>query len=338
MKKALIITAVLFVISSLLVVVSAVALGADAIPKLIDSIKEGGILEKIENGGELFENIENGANEFADKFKDGVENYVGDGMFNGRNFSIIGNDNYCIGGERADGLDVSSLSEIRIRNDVGSIKLVMTDNSKMSASYNLYSDKTNANPDEYELILFAENYDIWLKSDRNIKGCVSELTVEIPRTFDGTVYIESAVGDVQIKEVQLAGDLKVKVDVGEISASDSIVGGADFKVETGNISIAPDFKTLNEASYKVEIGSVEYTLPYGRYVEVSYSVNAGGADIDVLDGIEGITVEQTSGVGSDGVQTSGQIQGANPENPATISTLLPVNIEVGIGSIEFKLK
>jgi hypothetical protein len=189
MKKAIIITAVLFVISSLLVVISAVALGADAIPKLIVTIKEGGILEIIENGGELFDNIENGANEFADKINDGAENYVGDGMFNGRNFSIIGDDEYCIGGERADGLDVSSLNEIRIRSDVGSVKLVMTDNSKMSASYNLYSDKTNANPDEYELILFAENYDIWLKSDRNIKGCVSELTVEIPVDYDGVMGV-----------------------------------------------------------------------------------------------------------------------------------------------------
>ncbi|MDO4847164.1 MAG: hypothetical protein Q3968_03415 [Clostridiaceae bacterium] len=337
MKKALIITAVLFVISSLLVVVSAVALGADAIPKLIDSIKEGGILEKIENGGELFENIENGANEFSDKVKDGAENYVGDGMFNGRNFSIIGDDEYCIGGERADGLDVSSLKEIRIRSDVGSVKLVMTDNSKMSASYNLYSDKTNANPDEYELILFAENYDIWLKSDRNIKGCVSELTVEIPVDYDGAILIESAIGDVKIKDVEL-GDLKVKVDVGEITASAGTVASADFKVETGNITVAPDFVTSVSASYKVEIGSVEYALPYGRFVDVAYSVKTGGAETEELDSVEGITVEQSMNVGSGGVQTAGHVRGANPENPSAVSAVLPVNIEVGIGGIEFKLK
>ena len=337
MKKALISTAVLFVISSLLVVVSAVALGADAIPKLIDSIKEGVILEKIENGSELIDNIENGANEFADKIKDGAEDYVGDGMFNGRNFSIIGNDEYCIGGERADGLDVSSLREIRIRSDVGSIKLVMTDNSKMSASYNLYSDKTNANADEYELILFAENYDIWLKSDRNIKGCVSELTVEIPVDYDGAILIESAIGDVEIKDVEL-GDLKIKVDVGEIKASASTVASADFKVETGNISVAPDFITSTGASYKTQIGSVEYALPYGRFVDVSYSVKTGGAETEALDSVEGITVEQSMNVGSDGVQTEGHVKGTNPERFSAVSAVLPVNIEVGIGGIEFKLK
>ncbi len=338
MKKALIITAVLFVISSLLVVVSAVALGADAIPKLIDSIKEGGILEKIENGGELFENIENGANEFADKIKDGAENYVGDGMFNGRDFSIIGDDEYCIGGERADGLDVSSLKEIRIRSDVGSVKLVMTDNSKMSASYNLYSDKTNANPDEYELILFAENYDIWLKSDKNIKGCVSELTVEIPVDYDGAILIESAIGDVEIKDVEL-GDLKVKVDVGEITASAGTVTSADFKVETGNITVAPDFVTSVGASYKTEIGSVEYAVPNVPNVDIVYSVKTGGTNIDEVDSVMGITIDQSADVGLDGMQTTGKITARTPGICSVIpEDLYTVNIEVGIGSIEFKIK
>lgn len=341
MKKALIITAVLFVISSLLVVVSAVALGADAIPKLIDSIKEGGILEKIENGGELFENIENGANEFADKVKDGAENYVGDGMIDGRDFSIIGNPDLQISGDRATSLDISNKESIVIHADVADVVIKTTDDKFMSAQADVYSKKNDVVTGGYEMIFFKDGYDVYLKSDKHIKDAVCELTVEIPESYKGKVVVSVDVGSIEFDEVALE-ELEASVHVGDITADLLSVNNAKLLVDTGNIDIGKSFFCLRSLEANVRIGEVSYIVPESRKVDINYCVETGGVDVEKLDTTD-FAITSTSEAGLSGVNTSGKIIGsygdeAEDNHSEAIDKVLAVKIEVVIGSIEFDIQ
>ena len=336
MKKAIIITAIIFIISSIATLCFAVALGSEAIA---DFVKDNGasLKEHLHSGEEFFNYITDSETDIGGVIQDGVEKFIdGAEVFSNTDFSIIGNSEYNVAGEKASDISVEDKEELRIFADVASVVIKTTEDATMSVSNDIYSKSSPANTDDYTLLIDDEGYDVYLKAKKNNRNTVSELTVEIPQDYDGKIIVECSVGNITIDGALLeAAGIDATVNVGNITAKNSTVNNASLSADTGNITVTSDFTCLNsELRIKTDIGSVEYSMPAGRNVDVIYNINTGSAETAELNGADGITVTKNSQAGTNGTESSGSVKGGNATNTDNV---LNVSIEVSIGNIEFKL-
>lgn len=328
MKKAIIITAVIFLVACISTLGFGVALGTDAIKDYINN-ETNPIIDFFE-GKDFDFDIDADAEKFAH----------GD-FLNENDFGIIGKEEYYIGGGSDSSIDVSEKEEIRIHADVASVVVKTGETEVMFAGYSVYSKNSTADVGEYEFMLDEQGYDVYLKSDKNIKDSACELVIEIPVSYEGKVTVDCDVGNVSIEDVNLSEnaeksvDFDVKVNVGSIKAIKSTVNSAKLSVGTGSVEVFSDFNCVTPLDIKVEIGSVEYGMPTGRSINLIYNINTGSADTEEIDGVDGIELTEMSQAGLSGVEASGSIKGS--AGVSAVSLTLSVNIEVGIGNIEFKI-
>ncbi|HAQ63235.1 MAG TPA: hypothetical protein DCR23_02115 [Ruminococcaceae bacterium] len=328
MKKAIIITAVIFLAACISTLGFGVALGTDAIANY----------------------IQNGTNPIVEYFGDGrfdididdtLEGFADGDFLNGKEFDIIGNQNYYVGGGSDSAIDVSEKEEIRIHADVASVVVKTGETDVMFAGYSVYSKKGTADVGEYEFMLDEQGYDVYLKSDKNNKDSACELVIEIPVSYEGKVTVDCDVGNVSLADINLSEnaeksvDFDVKVNVGSIKAIKSTVNSAKLSVGTGSVEVFSDFNCVTPLDIQVETGSVEYGMPTGRYINLIYNINTGSADTEEIDGVDGIELTELSQAGLSGAEASGSIKGS--AGVSAVSLTLSVNIEVGIGNIEFKI-
>lgn len=330
MKKAIIVTLIIFIIASLVTVFSAATLGAGALKQIVESIEDGTFSEKLENSGivDVIDEIENGFD-----YDDGSPAFNSD-LLQGRDFDIIGIPDYQISGDRATEIDISEKQELTVHADVARVVIKSTTDKTMTVTANVYSAKKDVVTGGYEMILFDKGYDVYLKSDKNLKDAVGELTLEIPESYKGKVTVTVGVGELVIRDAKLE-TLDAGVDVGEISAESAAVNAAVLTVDTGEIEIGKGFNCFTSLNVKNQIGSVEYDLPEGRIVDINYSVKTGAAQTDGLEDA-GFTVTGTAETGLDGITSTGRITGSYGDT--AVSAVMNVTVEVGIGNIEFDVK
>lgn len=328
MKKAIIITAVIFLAACISTLGFGVALGTDAIKDYINN-ETNPIIDFFEG------------RDFDFDIDADAENFSHGDFLNENDFGIIGKEEYYIGGGSDSAIDVSEKEEIRIHADVASVVVKTGETEVMFAGYSVYSKNSTADVGEYEFLLGEQGYDVYLKSDKNIKDSACELVIEIPVSYEGKVTVDCDVGNVSLEDINLSEnaeksvDFDVKVNVGNIKAIKSTVNSAKLSVGTGSVEVFSDFNCVTPLDIKVEIGSVEYGMPTGRNINLIYNINTGSADTEEIDGVEGIELTEMSQAGLSGVEASGSIKGS--AGVSAVSLTLSVNIEVGIGNIEFKI-
>lgn len=326
MKKAIIITAVLFVLSSLVTVFSAVALGANGLSQLADYVRDNGGIEAFYPDSDEDEGV-------IDGFVGDIEDRFNSRMLDGRDFSIIGNPDYQISGDKATSLDISDKQELTVKADVAKVIIKSTSDAFMSVSADVYSSKRDAVTGGYDLILFDEGFDVYLKSDRNLKDAVGVLTLEIPESYKGKITVNVGIGELVTDGAKLDA-LEAKVDVGEISAANASMDSAALYVSTGEIDIAKSFNCFTSLTADTQIGSIEYNLPEGRLTDIEYSVKTGSVETDGLEQA-GFTVTGTTQAGFESVSSSGKISGSYGDT--AVDTVLKVFLNTGIGDVEFNV-
>ncbi|MBE6827213.1 MAG: hypothetical protein E7514_01190 [Ruminococcaceae bacterium] len=324
MKKAIIITAIIFIISSVLCVCLGVAEGA----KFIRDYDKGKFSEEINDIGDFVRKITSGG-DFSENFTDisheNIKSNI-EQLFEGRDFSIFGQYENIIGSEKVDGIDISGKTEIKIKADVGSVKIVGTDDGTMSASYDIYSRKADADASAFSLGTDTNGYDIYASGDKDVKAaCLAELTVEIPSDFEGKVTVECNIGEIAIDSAEFKA-VSAEVQTGSIEIADTVAESAELNVHTGEIEILSESGGLTLVNAKVGTGSIEYTVPFNGKTEIDYSVHMGSAE---LDGLNPREYDLTSG----GISESGD--GTIVIGESEDGNYVKANLTVDMGSIEF---
>lgn len=122
MKKGIIVTAIIFIVSSILVIVSAVALGASGISQLVGYLRSDDSTNLRQGVGEFAGRIAESAEMFGEKVEDSAEDFADKhDLFDGRDFAAIGNPDLQIAGDRASSIDVSDKDEIIIHADIAQV-------------------------------------------------------------------------------------------------------------------------------------------------------------------------------------------------------------------------
>ena len=302
MKKAIIVTLTVFVISAIVTVCLAVGLGANAFKEVFDN--SGSFAEMLDNFEDRFDSVEDGIEDRFDPELENKENIIETLVLDGFEFN---NDT------------------VRIGCDAAEIIIIPSSDEKLSAKTDIYSFKEISN--EYDVHKDYNGYDIYItKIDGTVKS-LAKATVYIPGTVKNIV-VESDVADVKINNMTFA-DIDISVGAGEVEIENTTVDNCNITVNTGEVELDNNFKAEKSLNVEVNTGEISYKLPHSQNAVINYSVNTGSAE--AKDGLSGYKAFDSDGNAVTVIKRSGKLESeSGTENAVT------VNFDVNVGEIDFK--
>ena len=300
MKKALISTAVIFIISAVVCLCSGTALGARAIRNYAKSEHKFGAA--------------------VEQFKDTVLGYI-DEVRGIEDDSDSWNELYSeqIEVDMPEGKDT-----LKIAADIGTVIICKTDSETITGELKVYSKRADS-ANNYLGLDSDESTDIILRRFEVPRGNIkAELTVYVPEAYVGSVDIDVDTGDVEVKEVK-ANALIIKVHTGEVELKNAAFNSADVDVTTGDVEVSKNFACEKMLNVKVKTGEISCDIPLAENYIINYNVNTGETDVEKLTSLGDLIVASRSGL------NDGQFHTAGYENGNGVQ----IDLDVGIGTIEF---
>lgn len=145
----------------------------------------------------------------------------------------------------------SSLSQINVVAGTGTgIALKWTDTQRRKTNVELEDGKLTVK-DRVQAALYGVVGLIWLKQDK-------ELTLELPKDFTGTVFLESKDEPIRIVGLQSKCQVQAKTLTGSIELSAAELDRGAFKSQSGRIQMYSS-ACLNEISAETVTGEIECT-------------------------------------------------------------------------------
>ena len=106
----------------------------------------------------------------------------------------------------------------------------------------------------------------------------SKITVYLPNTIYNNMIIESDTGDVQIENINVIGDLSIKVDTGDVNIKSCTPSSIKITDDTGNVKIEQaSCKTLN-----IDVGTGHTSLTK-TYASESLNITSDTGNVNFKD-------------------------------------------------------
>lgn len=302
MKKTIIVTLIVFVISAIMTVCLAVGLGANAFKEVFDN--SGSFAETLDNFEDRFDSIEDGIEDRFDPELENKENIIETLVLDGFEFKK---------------------DTVRIGCDAAEILILPSSDEKLSAKTDIYSFKEIQN--EYDVHKDYNGFDIYItKIDGAVKS-LAKATVYIPSTVKNIV-VESDVADIKINNMTFV-NIDISVSAGEVEIENTTVDNCNITVNTGEIELNNNFKAEKSLNVEVNTGEISYKLPHSQNAVINYSVDTGSAE--AKDGLNGYKAFDSNGNAVTVIERSGKLESESGTENAVI-----MNFNVNIGEIDFK--
>lgn len=248
MKKAMIATTVLLVVSFVTTLVLGAALGASGLRALF---ADGGALDR-----------------FADRVRDRttVSLYTDtDWEEEGRQFLF-----------QTDSLTLEGAPKtLRIEAAMGAVRVRQTTGDKVEVVLEQYSRQSAPTPC---FALRAQDGALTLSPSGDTDGVYAVLSVFVPYALT-SLSVETALGDVDLSGVT-ADTVLVQTGTGDISLARVTAGDAQLRTETGDIDVEEAVQIAERLSVEAQTGDVGLHLPAGTPFVLTYTVDLGEADLD----------------------------------------------------------
>ena len=269
MKKAMIITTVLLVVSFITTLCLGAALGSQGLRALF---RDGGIVDRWS------QNLSDRAD---------VSLYDADWDEEGRQY-MFQSDSATLEGT-PDALTVTAnVGNIRVRTSTGeAIKVVLEQYSRRSNPTSKYD-------------FTVEGGDIVLTAADELDGTTATMTVYVPYAL-ASLSVKTALGDVEITDVS-ARTLTAQADTGELDVERVTTDTAERRVVLGDMDIS-GVQITQSLTAENACGDISLDLPASAPFTLSYTVETGSADLD-----EEIPTERLRNVQRGGVGASGTLQ------------------------------
>lgn len=271
MKKAMIITTVLLVVSFITTLCLGAALGSQGLRALF---RDGGIVDRWS------QNISDRAD---------VSLYDADWDEEGRQY-MFQSDSATLEGT-PDALTVTAnVGNIRVRTSTGeAIKVVLEQYSRRSNPTSKYD-------------FTVEGGDIVLTAADELDGTAATMTVYVPYALT-SLSVKTALGDVEITDVS-ARTLTAQADTGELDVERVTADNAELRVALGDMDIS-GVQITQSLTAENACGDISLDLPASAPFTLSYTVETGSADLDEEIPTEWLRNVQRGGVGASGTLQRG---------------------------------
>ena len=266
MKKAMIITTVLLVVSFITTLCLGAALGSQGLRALF---RDGGIVDRWS------QNISD---------RPDVSLYDADWDEEGRQY-MFQSDSATLEGT-PDALTVTAnVGNIRVRTSTGeAIKVVLEQYSRRSNPTSKYD-------------FTVEGGDIVLTAADELDGTTATMTVYVPYAL-ASLSVKTALGDVEITDVS-ARTLTAQADTGELDVERVTTDTAELRVVLGDMDIS-GVQITQSLTAENACGDISLDLPASAPFTLSYTVETGSADLDEEIPTEWLRNVQRGGVGASG--------------------------------------
>lgn len=266
MKKAMIITTVLLVVSFITTLCLGAALGSQGLRALF---RDGGIVDRWS------QNISDRAD---------VSLYDADWDEEGRQY-MFQSDSATLEGT-PDALTVTAnVGNIRVRTSTGeAIKVVLEQYSRRSNPTSKYD-------------FTVEGGDIVLTAADELDGTTATMTVYVPYALT-SLSVKTALGDVEITDVS-ARTLTAQADTGELDVERVTADNAELRVALGDMDIS-GVQITQSLTAENACGDISLDLPASAPFTLSYTVETGSADLDEEIPTAWLRNVQRGGVGASG--------------------------------------
>lgn len=267
MKKAMIITTVLLVVSFITTLCLGAALGSQGLRALF---RDGGIVDRWS------QNISDRAD---------VSLYDADWDEEGRQY-MFQSDSATLEGT-PDALTVTAnVGNIRVRTSTGdAIEVVLEQYSRRSNPTSKYD-------------FTVEGGDIVLTAADELDGTTATMTVYVPYALT-SLSVKTALGDVEITDVS-ARTLTAQADTGELDVERVTADTAELRVALGDMDIGSGVQITQSLTAENACGDISLDLPASAPFTLSYTVETGSADLDEEIPTAWLRNVQRGGVGASG--------------------------------------
>lgn len=303
MKKTIIVTAIIMVVSFIGIICFGVGLGAEG----------------------MNEYFKNGTTDFSHEIEKLNERFDDD-----YDWSAAGKGEYLRETLSADSLDFKE-SNLKIHADVAKINLTASNDGNIHISADIYSAKENYNKNRYTLSS-SDGFDVNLKVDESTASdCIAVLNVSVPVDTVNDITIDSDVGDIGVSGLEI-NSLTIKAAVGNVVLGNCTVSDTSITVDTGNVEISKTYDYTKSLSASNNVGAISLSLPQGnRGFSASYSTALGALELDENIDKTGFVFTDEEGSNSNSLMSNGTIK----YNPSSLSDgeLIKIALSASVGAI-----
>ena len=272
MKKAMIITTVLLVVSFITTLCLGAALGSQGLRALF---RDGGIVDRWS------QNLSDRAD---------VSLYDEDWDEEGRQY-MFQSDSATLEGTPDTLTITTNVGNVRVRTSTGeAIEVVLEQYSRRSNPTSKYD-------------FTVEGGDIVLTAADELDGTAATMTVYVPYAL-ASLSVESALGNVEITGVT-AASLSAHGDTGELDVERVTTDTAQLRVELGELDVDDSVAVSQSLTAETGSGNVNLELPANAPFALTYTVETGSADLDEEIPTEWLRNVQRGGVGASGTLQRG---------------------------------
>ncbi len=264
MKKAMIITSVLLVVSFIATLCFGVALGSQGLRALF---RDGGVLDRYVSDRADISMYTNGDHDEEDR----------------RNLF------------QSDSATLDATDTLSITAEAGNVYIRPATSNTVEVVLEQYSRRSNPTS---RYTLETANGEIRVLAEDDLEGVEAVLTVYVPGTLT-TLWAETLLGKLQITGIT-ASALSAHVDMGSLEVERVTADTAQLRVETGELDVDGSVAVTQSLTAETVTGDVNLELPVSTPFALTYTVDTGSAELDEDIPTAWLREVQRSGTGAAG--------------------------------------
>lgn len=298
MKKAIIATAAVLVLSFISTVCFGVALGSQGLRAFF---RDGGVLDDWKDATAEWDDVIVYAADLADPDDQS------------RLFA-------------SESVEISAVDSLKITAPCGNVRIRRGTGEKIAVTLEQYSARVN--PSSKYTVTIPQDGEIQLSAASDVSGVAAVLTVYVPQPLK-TLTVDAQLGEVDICDIT-AEMLTVHLSTGDLDLAACTLNHANLRVTTGNIDIKNTVSVTEKLVLDCACGDAELELPATAPFTLRYTVQTGDVELP-----PDLPREWTRSVQQNGASCKGEIQhaGADGETGGLFEVTLHLgNLEIGGGT------
>ena len=298
MKKAIIATAAVLVLSFISTVCFGVALGSQGLRAFF---RDGGVLDDWKDATSEWDDVIVYAADLADPDDQS------------RLFA-------------SESVEISAVDSLKITAPCGNVRIRRGTGEKIAVTLEQYSARVN--PSSKYTVTIPQDGEIQLSAASDVSGVSAVLTVYVPQPLK-TLTVDAQLGEVDICDIT-AEMLTVHLSTGDLDLAACTLNQANLRVTTGNIELKNTVSVAEKLVLDCACGDAELELPATAPFTLRYTVQTGDVELP-----PDLPREWTRSVQQNGASCKGEIQhaGADGETGGLFEVTLNLgNLEIGDGT------